>query len=123
MSFDALLCKVHDRINYNCAHFAADVWRLETGQEIGQYILHEQPTLSEWRQFKRVKPRRDYPRPLLVLMRSLNANKKITGDTHAGVYLRGKIWHLPDGGPQCVAPDLATIGFNDVRYYDYHNPL
>ena len=119
MSFDVLFSKCYNRVSYNCAHFVADVWRMETGQDIGQYILHETPTLSEWRLFRRVKPSWKYKKPLLVLMRCLDASKRLVGETHAGVYLRGKIWHLPESGPQCVMPEFATMGFNDVRYYEH----
>ena len=40
-ALEALFARPYHRQNYNCAHFAVDVWRMITGEDIGPFIVPE----------------------------------------------------------------------------------
>lgn len=112
---DDLFWKQYDRQNYNCAHFARDVWQIETGADITEtlsgFLLPPgerkvDPGLR--RKFKRLsKP----VSPCIVLM---HRPKSVP---HVGVYLRGKVIHLHEKGVEFVSMDIATRGFKKMGFY------
>ena len=109
----ALFARPYHRQAYNCAHFAVDVWRAITGEDIAPFIVPEEATLSHRHRFRRVrKPKWVLPYPLLVLMRRATEN-------HIGVFHRGNVWHKHADGTECLPPEMATLAFKDVRYYAY----
>lgn len=110
-----LYSKTYDEQNYNCAHLTVDVWKAETGEDISSSLIGMMKSKND----RKVDPaiRRNFTRlqkaesPCLVLMR--NGRE----DTHAGVYLRGKIVQIGGEGVTCTSPDIATRPYRSVRFY------
>jgi hypothetical protein len=118
MSLDGLLDKVYDDANYNCAHFVVDAVKLETGQDLGSVLCGvlrpstDRQVDHAWRTiFKRAA---QPVSPCLVVMQGCGA-----AGTHLGLYLRGGVAHLTRKGPEYVPIDVATLGFQKVRYYTW----
>lgn len=114
---DGLLGRTYDRRLYNCAHFASEAWKLETGED----LLHLLTPLMDGADraaaralgllFRSVEgPRAAGVRALVVMRRPRSAS-------HVGVYLRGRVLHLHENGPEFLPPDVATRGFTDATYY------
>lgn len=115
MSIDSFFRKRYNSSTYNCAHFACDVWKHETGSDICEalkgFLLprKERYVKSSIRKsfIKLDKPES----PSLVLMQRNGAAP------HIGVYLRGRVLHIQKDGVQFQPLDVACIGFNKVSYY------
>lgn len=114
MTLADLMSRSYDREHYNCAHFATDVWYLETREDIGPLILPMGQGPRPSRELARTFTQRD--RKYITLGLVVLSRKK--GDSHVGVYKKKHILHLPEGGiPQRVPPSVAMIGYNLCRYY------
>ena len=99
-SFDFLLEKTH-AVGYNCEDFSRDVWFHLTGRRLPS-------VLSKKSSFKLL----DKPEtPCLSLM----LRDKCA--PHLGVYVRGRIVHLTERGPEFVDAKTASRGFKEVKYY------
>lgn len=92
MSLDKFMDCTYDRINYNCGHFACDVWKDITGEDISAKMLPliecldvKKIPIRAKNQFVKLDKKES---PCLVLMRS------ITSSLHIGVYHNGNIIHL-----------------------------
>ena len=115
MSIDALLHRTYDRKRYNCAHFVSDAWKHETGQDIREQLIGFLFPPSD--RFVLFALRHsfvslDRPKsPCIVLMRSPRR------EPHVGIWLRGKVLHITQSGPQLQPLDIATLGFSIVRFY------
>ena len=96
--------------DYTCVHFVRDVWKDLTGNDIGQYApgLHGNPELAIRHGFVRLnKPRT----PCLVWMKGLN-------ESHAGVYVDGRILHLKTGVGAMFQDVSGLLPFyKELRYY------
>lgn len=114
---DALMGREYDRHRYNCAHFAAEVWRLETGEELLPLLT----PLMDPR-----APR--VPRELGLMFRShdgvpgrgvraIVVMRRAGSASHVGVFLRGRVLHLHERGPEFLPPAVASRGFETVTYY------
>lgn len=107
--------KQYHKDDYHCAHLVVDVLKIIRGVDLTQLLL---PLLSghsfktEWR--KHLK-RLDKPEHgCLVIMKGRGKR------THAGVYIRGRVFHLKDyAGVECVDIDVAQLGFTTTRYYQW----
>ena len=103
------------RPDYNCAHFVADVWEQETGEDIRPILTGFLTTKDK----RTAKPnlihdlkRIDGPAsPCIVLFRRARATP------HVGIFLRGRVLHLTDKGPIRQLLALARIGYSSVRFY------
>ena len=92
MSLDKFMNCTYDRINYNCGHFACDVWKDITGEDISSKMtpliecidVKTMPIRAK-NQFIKLDKKES---PCLVLMRS------ITMTLHIGVYYNGNVIHL-----------------------------
>lgn len=116
-SVDPFLRARHRGDDYNCLHFARDVWLELTGDDIQRRLdaLSEPEgtrhfSRGEVKSFARLPRRSD---PCLVLMR------RPRGQPHVGVYLRGRILHLTEQGARFDLPQVALQAFTPrmVRYY------
>jgi hypothetical protein len=112
---DDLFAIKYDRQNYNCAHFARDVWQRETGQDITEtlsgFLLPpgERSVRANLRhKFKRLQTPKS---PCIVLMHRKNSVP------HVGVYLRDKVIHLHEKGVEFMPLDIATRGFKKLGFY------
>lgn len=114
ISVDGYLGRRYDRTEYNCLHFARDVWRDLTGVDITTRLegllspQNRHPTRRHLRNFQLLQAPRD---PCLVLMVRHRAAP------HLGVYLRGRVLHIHDLGVEFLPVDVASRGFQNVRYY------
>lgn len=114
MSIDQFLDRRYDLETSNCLHLAADVWQALVGQDITAKlngiingITREHVVGFEWLS----KP----TSPCLVLMRRKGLSA-LQNRFHIGVYLDRRIIHINEQGPQFQPVDVATYGFNDIRY-------
>lgn len=112
-----LLDRVRTR-TYNCAHYAAEVWAAETGEDITPALTgflaprHDrQATPLTRKRFVRLQEPKT---PCIVLFRRPRA------EPHVGVYLRGAVLHLEAKMPKrdLIADIVAANGFKTVTYYD-----
>jgi hypothetical protein len=103
------------KFDYNCAHYAAEVWERETGQDI-RHVLGGFFAAKGGRRvdapavltFRRIPAPVE---PCLVLLRHGKATP------HVGVFLRGRVQHLTHVGPIRQPLDVAKIGYRSVRFY------
>lgn len=116
MSVDIYLSRSYDRKLYNCGHFAADVWKDITGIDISEAISGlVMPTgkgraiLANLRAFKRLTG------PISPCIAMLSPPR---GQAHVGIYLRGKILHITELGVHFDYIEVASCGFNHVRFYE-----
>lgn len=115
MSLDSFFERQYNRDTYNCAHFAVEVWRSLTGQDIEQELTGFLRPVRD----RRTDPglRRTFQKlacpesPCLVLM------QRTKSTPHAGVFLRGRIIHIHERGVECLPPEVATRGFDRIGYY------
>lgn len=118
-SIDQFLDREYHTRDYNCLHFARDVWLHETGEDLQDRMeemlrieTSDTRTIDQAtrRRFRRLK---DGPQdPCIVVM------KRMRTEPHIGVYVRGRIVHLSEeSGAMHVDPHVATLGYKEVLYY------
>lgn len=115
-SVDYFIMKQYDGRNYNCWHFACDVWSSLTGQVYcpdpidkldNVSYLHER-ALEMTGQFTTLEKPKS---PCFVLMR----RQRIP--PHVGIYLNGKVLALNERGASYVDLDHATACYPTVTYH------
>lgn len=116
MSVDKYLGLTYDKRAFNCAHFACMVWEDLTGQDIRANLTgftrpraERKVNIAQVRLFARLAAPVS---PCLVLM------SRALGEPHAGVYLRGKVLHITEAGVNFEFLEVASCGFNHVRFYN-----
>lgn len=117
MNLDQFFSRTYDRNKYNCGHFASEVWKHETNEDISGALTgilvpmpERKAELTARRSF------RSLPVPVspcLVLMRRNGCVP------HVGVYLRGRVLHITERGVQFQPLDIATVGFKVIGFYAY----
>lgn len=100
---------------YNCAHYVAEAWERETGQDIRAILAgfllpptqrRAMPHVAH--QLKRIHRPEG---PCIVLFR------RVKSAPHVGFFIRGRVAHLADTGPIRQLLDVASIGYTSVRFY------
>ncbi len=118
IDIDTYLQKTHHMKNYNCWDFIRDVWEELTGEDIGMRTpklatrknMKERFTEEE-KHFKRLTEKQD---PCIVLFKR---GKMLP---HVGIYLRGKVLHLPEKSNGKFEPlELVKMPFKNVRFYTW----
>lgn len=115
MTLDDFHEKRYDGSKYNCAHFVSDVWKHMTGNDIrgvmtGFLLPPKQRSAKMGLRSSFV--RLPFPEtPSIVLMTRLNQ------EPHVGVYIEGKVFHIKREGVEYVPLEIATLGFDKVRFY------
>jgi hypothetical protein len=114
-STDAYLDRRYDRANYNCLHFARDVWYDLTGVDVTERLIgvlgspdkrHTKPShLRGWTKHKEPVD------PCVVIF------SRTRSQPHMGIYFRGSVLHLHERGVSFQPVDIAARGFDTVRYY------
>lgn len=104
--------KYHEA-NYNCLHFAVDIYRDLTEQDMGLFVS-ELMTGKDKRQINvtKLKEFSELPQPIapcLAIMRG--------AEVHAGIYHNGVIIHLTDSGIHAQPPHLAELQHGRIKYY------
>lgn len=114
MNLDRFFAKEYHRVNYNCAHFAVEVWHEVTGQDLsGQMEVFAAPP----GQAKVTKRGHTFTRivapetPCLVLVNGVDRA------AHLGVHLNGKMIHIRPTGVEFITLAVACRGAKRVRFY------
>lgn len=100
---------------YNCAHFAADVWERETGDDIrgllcGLLVPRAQRLAS-------LRLRNDFVRMDRPASLSLVMFHRLHAEPHCGVYVRNLVAHLTELGAVRQPMHTAKLGYTCVRFY------
>lgn len=115
-SIEKFIVREYDAKNYNCWHFACEVWSSLTGQTYtadpvdkldNVAYLHER-ALQMTGQFVTLDGPRD---PCFVLMR----RQRLT--PHVGIFMKGNILHLNERGAFYASADHVTAIFPTVTYH------
>lgn len=114
-SVDPYLGRTYDRRRYDCLHFAADVWRDLTGEDLRERLAgllgapaDRHVRLRHLRAFRHLAAPRS---PCLVLF------QRPRTPPHIGVFLRGRVLHLREQGAVHQPLELAALGWTSVRCY------
>jgi len=122
MSIDKYLDKVYDEKNYNCSHFAAEVWKDLTGIDIsnliGQVYTSRRANAhkAELRQFLGAFQALEKPVSPCIALFILPRKT-----THVGIVLDGRILHIGPKGVEWTFAETIMINFKKVRYYNVKN--
>lgn len=113
MAWDDLMSRPYDERAWNCAHFAAEVWRRETGEEIVDLLT---PATRPGGRIPRVlgslfERSAQAPRLALAVLRRKRERP------HLGILVRGRLVHLRPTGVESMAPEIAVLGYDSVTYY------
>jgi hypothetical protein len=115
-STDPFLDKVYIKGKYNCLDFTAEVWEAITGERLGdrlglvlRAIPHRKAHKADIEGFRLL----DRPQsPCLAMFR------RAYTEPHIGVYVRGRLLHLPSRGNAVFQRlDEVTRFFKRVAYY------
>lgn len=119
MSVDKYLGAMYVDRTYTCLHFANDVWRQETGFELNAelfaYLNGGAANVGMRKSFERLS---EPVSPCIVVFKP-----KGDGETHIGVYLRGRVLHLLRQGVQFQPIDIAAVGFKSFRFYNVQQTI
>lgn len=114
ISTDRYFGRQYSRTHYNCAHFASDVWRDATGEDIGPHLIgcfagrgETTVSLAMARAFKVLAA------PTKLCMVLFQGRRT---PPHIGVMWRGKVLHLVPRGVEYQPLEVAGMGFNRVRF-------
>jgi hypothetical protein len=102
------------RKGYNCVDFACDVWKYLTGEDVKARYSRSLLALKRRKKVADIEGFKSLELPLspcVVLM------QRPKHDPHVGIFYEGRILHLADRGAQFELPEVATVGFQVVRYY------
>jgi hypothetical protein len=110
MNLDHYFSRTYNDKNYNCLHFAADIWFDLTGNNVIQAmhkIMNNGLTKTEMRLFEKLTCPQS---PCIVLMQRPRCTP------HVGIYIDGSVFHLTEVGPQYLQLEIATRHFKTLRY-------
>lgn len=114
-SVDPYLSRVWNDKTYNCLHFACDVWRDMTGVDITEQLLKFHAPVTER------KARRDVRRQFVEIDRPedpcIVVFKGAAVVPHVGIYLRGRVLHIYQGGVEFQPVEVVMRWFKSVRFY------
>ena len=103
----------YDDHDYNCLHFAVDVYRDITGNDMALYVDDlltgrdkRKIDIAKLKNFALLDNACD---PCLALMHG--------SELHAGIYHQSKIIHLTETGAQCIPPHIAELKHGRITYY------
>lgn len=103
----------YDDKRYNCLHFAVDIYKDITGNDMGLFV-DELMTDKDHRTINpsKLKNFTQIPTPVspcLAIMRGQAV--------HAGIFYQNTIIHLTDGGIYSTPPHIAQVQYGNVSYY------
>lgn len=115
-SVDKYLRKPYHGTDYNCLHLVAEAWQEHTGEDIWQQLCAFHRPVGE--RFVRREARRhfveiDKPKePCIVLW------QRARDVPHVGIYLRGRVLHIHEGGAEFELLKTACNGSHKTtRFY------
>lgn len=101
--------------DYNCAHYVAELWQDETGQDIrhvlGGFLARAGARCATPAPIHTTRRIHAPVSPCIVLFRRVKAVP------HIGIYLRGRVVHLAGQRPIRQPLAVARLGYTSVRYY------
>lgn len=110
-----LMHKRYDKERYHCVHFAVDVWKAATGNDLSAQfnaLLGSVSSLravqAAWDGFTEVCDPVD---PSMVLMR------RGDGLYHLGVFWHGRVLHLREFGPHAAAIGQLRLEYTSMRFF------
>ena len=110
-----LFSKQYNKQTYHCVHFAVDVWKKVTGNDLSkQFAPLMKPLTSAiavttvWDGFTEVYSPSS---PCVVLMRSA------VRDPHMGVYSDGRILHIRQTGPHSAVIPQLELEYPHMRFF------
>jgi hypothetical protein len=121
MNLDQFLSKTYDIQSYNCLHFASDIWREITGEDLRERLggnVYESRSINKSfrRDWKQIAVPSDLC--LAVFSRSRKDPKvEPYQPSHVGVWFKGLVGHLTEAGACWQEIDLARRGYNKVTFY------
>ena len=103
----------YDDRSYNCLHFAVDIYKDLTGQDMGLFV-DELMTDKDHRTINpsKLKNFTQIPTPIspcLAIMRGQAV--------HAGIYHSNAIIHLTEAGIQSTPTHIAQVQYGNISYY------
>lgn len=110
MNLDKFFSKTYDEKNYNCLHFAAEVWKELTNQdlfELIENIINGKINKETKYQFESLTKATS---PCIVIMKRRGCN------SHVGIFYDNRVIHLTELGVECYNLDIASRGFNKLRF-------
>lgn len=108
MNLDKFFTKSYNAKEYNCTHFASDVWFELTGIDLSRFIININDKITD-KSFK--FEHLDKPMsPCIVIM------KRVSFNSHVGIFINNKVFHLTEQGVQYLPLDIASRGFNKLRF-------
>ena len=103
------------RPEYNCAHYATELWLLETGQDLGDAMSGFLAPLAQRRAPHAL--RRSFRKLPCAVSPCIVLFKRANTAPHVGIFLRGRVQHLTKSGPIRQLLDVAATGYQSVRFY------
>ena len=111
---DQFFTRRYSASTYNCAHFAIEVWKTLTGQDLEDRLhgLLCAPSKRKADMGLRGVVLLTRPRsPCLVLMQR-------RGLAHVAVWFKGRVLHLLEGGGVQYMPlEIASLGYTRIRFF------
>lgn len=111
MNLDHLFNRVYHEKDYNCLHFTAEVWAIITGENLLELTYDVINNTHKHFKCKRKFITLEKPEsPCIVIM------KRPCCNSHVGVFIDNRIIHLTELGVECYSIDIASRGFNKLRF-------
>lgn len=115
MNSDKYLLKPYDKREYNCAHFAAEVWEDLTGFNLSEILTgfmrkksERSINISDLRMLKQLEAPAS---PCLVWLHNKNVS-------HVGIYNNGRVLHNSEEGVKFELLETLSVGFKKVRFFN-----
>lgn len=112
---DPLFHQVYHRQNYNCVHLLIDAWQMVTGEDLSARMSGVMSAVSQGHglQWGDVRHFERLPKPISPCIALMTGKQS----PHVGLFYNRKILHITEEGVQYMPPEIATTGFDRVRYY------
>lgn len=115
MSVDKYLDKKYNLKNYNCVHFACDVYFSETGKNIHEIfyglLLSKADRFVNMSSLKKMKKHKAPVSPCIVLFQARKC------EPHVGVFIRGRVLHITPEGVKFEELSQAGYFFTKASFY------
>ena len=117
---DQFLNRTYNAKNYNCLHFASEVFEAIAGESLLERFEGLTCGKVSDRHFQR-RHRAGFERLPTGISPCVAIFQRPHGTPHIGVFYKGRILHLKETGPIYQDLDIALIPFKSVRFYKCKN--
>lgn len=110
MNLDKFFNRQYDEVNYNCMHFAAEIWKELTGKDFLNLIngiINKNLNKTNKYEFEHLTAPSS---PCIVIMKRRGCT------SHVGIYFDNRVIHLTELGVECYSLEIASRGFNKLRF-------